>query len=287
MTLQFELGRPKEIIAGEINAIKVQTQTMVLQASSEIGKRLIEVKEQLPHGEWGQWLKDNVDYSQSTANNLMQIHHEYKANSQAFGNLTYSKAVALLGINAEDREEFAKEVNAEDISTRELQKLIKEKQQLEQEKRELEEQMRKANAENEESLEQMQLQLEEVQSQISQNEQEQEEKNKLAQELAVAESTIATLQKDLKAKPIEAKAVEVVPEKVQKELEQLRKQASTNTDPMEVAFKLKFDILINDFSSVIETLEMIVDDETRKKYTAATHKLMDRMRGALEEQGAE
>ncbi|MEK4425145.1 DUF3102 domain-containing protein [Solibacillus sp. FSL K6-1523] len=284
MTLQFELGRPKEVIAGEINAIKVQTQTMVLQASSEIGKRLIEVKEQLPHGEWGQWLKDNVEYSQSTANNLMQIHHEYKANSQAFGDLTYTKAVALLGIDPGEREEFAKEVNAEEISTRELQKLIKEKQAIEKEKQELEAQMAKEKAALEEDLEQMQLQLEEVQQQVSSDEDSKKEINRLTQELAVAESTAERLQADLKAKPIEAKAVEIVPESVQKELEQLRKQAAEQgADPLEVAFKVKFETLINQFGSTLEAAELVTNTEKRKQFKQMVHKLLDRMRISLEE----
>lgn len=283
MTL-FELGRPKEVIAGEINAIKVQTQTMMLQASSEIGKRLIEAKDLVEHGEWGQWLKDNVEYSQSTANNLMQIHREYSVNSQAFANLTYTKAMALLSIAPDEREEFAKEVNADEISTRQLQELVKEKQKLEQEKRELEEQIKREQAENTESLEQMQLQLEEVQSQITQNDEAQQESKRLSQELAVAETTIDQLQSQLKAKPIDVAAVEVVPEKVQKELEHLRKQSAENTDAKEVAFKVKFETLIGQFGTALEALDLIENSETRQKCKANMHKLLDRMRASLEEE---
>ena len=130
---QITVNRTTDTIAAEINAIKIQTQNMMLHASAEIVKRLIEAKEQLSHGEWGNWLKENVDYSQSTANNLMQIHAEYSANPQTFGNLTYSKAVALLGIEADEREAFVQENNVDEMSTRELKKLIKEKQALEKE----------------------------------------------------------------------------------------------------------------------------------------------------------
>jgi len=92
---QLITERSADVIAAEINAIKFQTQTMMLQASAEIGKRLIEAKEQLPHGEWGKWLKENVEYSQSTANNLMQIHMEYSSNSQAFGILGIKNNASL------------------------------------------------------------------------------------------------------------------------------------------------------------------------------------------------
>ncbi|WP_054768719.1 DUF3102 domain-containing protein [Lysinibacillus parviboronicapiens] len=115
---QLITERSTDVIAAEINAIKFQTQTMMLQASSEIGKRLIEAKGQLQHGDWGKWLKENVEYSQSTANNLMQIHTEYSANSQVLGNLSYTKAVALLGIDAEEREAFVQENNVEELSSR-------------------------------------------------------------------------------------------------------------------------------------------------------------------------
>ena len=43
-------------------------------------------------GTWGTWLKERVDYSQSTANNFMKIYQEYGRNglaekSQALANL--------------------------------------------------------------------------------------------------------------------------------------------------------------------------------------------------------
>lgn len=282
MTL-FELGRPREVIAGEINAIKLQTQTMMLQAASEIGKRLIEAKDQVHHGEWGQWLKDNVDYSQSTANNLMQIHREYSADSQAFGNLSYTKAVMLLGIDPSEREEFIDDTNAKEISTRELKELIKQKQEAERAKKELEEQIKREQAEHQEELEQMQLQLEGAQ-QSQDAEESQKEIARLTQELAVAESTAEKLQADLKAKPLEATTVEVVPESIQKELEQLRKRsAEQGADPLEVAFKVKFESLISQFSATLEAAEVVTTAEKRQQFKQMIHKLLDRIRISLEE----
>lgn len=134
--------RTPELIAAEINSIKEQTRRVVLYNSIEIGRRLIEAKEILGHGEWGEWLEKSVDYSQRTANNLMRIFEEYgsqqltlldnNVKSQAFANLSYTQAVALLGIPQEEREEFVKENDIDSMSTRELQKVIKEKQELEE-----------------------------------------------------------------------------------------------------------------------------------------------------------
>jgi len=62
--------RTPQIIAAEINGIKDQTRKVALLASIEIGRRLVEAKAMIEHGRWGNWLKETVNYSQSTANNL-------------------------------------------------------------------------------------------------------------------------------------------------------------------------------------------------------------------------
>ncbi|WCH46408.1 DUF3102 domain-containing protein [Lysinibacillus sp. OF-1] len=279
---QLITERSTDVIAAEINAIKFQTQTMMLQASSEIGKRLIEAKEQLPHGEWGNWLKENVEYSQSTANNLMQIHVEYSSNSQAFGNLSYSKAVALLGIDAEDREVFLQENDVDEMSTRELQKVIKEKQKLEKEMAKREADAIKEKSLLEKDIQDLKQQLENAQEQSVENEVSEKEINRLTQELAVAESRAKKLEESLKAKPIEAATVEVVPEDIQKELDHLRSKMNESTDPAEIKFKIRFESLVNEFDLTLRSLDGIGDSETKAKYTNAVHKLMDKMRATLE-----
>lgn len=139
---EVTMERSPAVIAAEINSIKDQTRKMVLFNSIEIGHRLVEVKSMIPHGQWSEWLEKSVDYSQSTANNLMRIYEEFginqlslfsdNANSQALGNLSYTQAVALLGLPRDERDEFLKENDVESMSTRELQQAIKEKQELEE-----------------------------------------------------------------------------------------------------------------------------------------------------------
>lgn len=125
------------VVTAEIKALNSQAQRVGLWYAIEIGRRLCEAKEMLAHGEWGVWLKDEVSFSQSSANNFMKLFKEYGAdqitlfgavsNSQAFENLPYTKALQLLAIPADEREEFAAEVHAEDISSRELAAAIKER----------------------------------------------------------------------------------------------------------------------------------------------------------------
>ena len=125
------------IITAEIKEVKRQANNMALMYAIEIGRRLVEAKSVLPHGEWGEWLKNEVDFSQSTANNFMKLYDEYGqaqisvfgavANSQTIGNLAYSKALQLLALPENEREKFAEEVGAEDMTVKELKAAIDER----------------------------------------------------------------------------------------------------------------------------------------------------------------
>ena len=125
------------MVTVEIKTLQKQAQQVVLGYAIEIGRRLTEAKGMLPHGAWGPWLRDEVNYSKSTANNFMRIFDEYgadqmglfgpEAKSQTLGNLPYTKALRLLAIPEEEREEFVEANNVEDLSTRELDRLIKER----------------------------------------------------------------------------------------------------------------------------------------------------------------
>ncbi len=128
--------RTVETVTLEIRTLQRQAQQVVLGYAIEIGRRLEEVKAMLPHGQWGNYLKNEVNYSQSTAQNFMKIFREYgasqqslfggEAKSQAFGNLTYSKALQLLALpDAEEREQFMAEHDVESMSTRELSEALK------------------------------------------------------------------------------------------------------------------------------------------------------------------
>jgi len=110
----------------EILILKQQTAQNII----EIGKRLIAAKEKLAHGEWGKYLEEKVDFSQPTANRFMKVANEF-SNSSTLRNLSQSKVFALLSLPQEEREEFVQVNDIEAMSTRELQKTIKEKQDLE------------------------------------------------------------------------------------------------------------------------------------------------------------
>lgn len=125
-------------VTAEIRSLHRQAQCMVLGYAIEIGRKLKEAKTLLPYGQWGQWLREEVEFSQSTAQNFMKIFEEYgarqvslfgDAESQTLGNLPYTHALKLLALPAEEREEFAREHHVEDLSSRELADLLRERDQ--------------------------------------------------------------------------------------------------------------------------------------------------------------
>jgi septal ring factor EnvC (AmiA/AmiB activator) len=132
-----EIARTPGVIAGEIRGYKQNARQILLVYAIEIGRRLCEAKELVPYGEWGSWLQSEVNYSSSTAGNLMQLFNEFgksqkslfgaEIDSQTFGKLTYSKALALCAVDAEEREEFVKTNDVEGMSVRELQQAIRER----------------------------------------------------------------------------------------------------------------------------------------------------------------
>lgn len=123
-----------DAIASEINAIKKTTEKTVrgvmLRAVVDIGRLLTEAKGMVPHGEWGAWLETNVDYSQTTAGDMMRLYAEYgdtqvpldggPSDDELFGAIAPSKALALLALPKDARREYVQTHDVEDVSVRQL-----------------------------------------------------------------------------------------------------------------------------------------------------------------------
>ena len=120
----------EQVLVNEIVFIKTQTEQLVLMNSIEIGKRLTEAKKLIKHGEWANWLKERVSFSQRTATNLMRVYEEYgknglASNSETIAQLNYTQALALLAVPVDSREEFAREKNISEKTIKELKEEIK------------------------------------------------------------------------------------------------------------------------------------------------------------------
>jgi hypothetical protein len=116
--------RSLNVIAKEIKKHRKQIE----QNAVKIGELLCEAKAILvKHGDWKKWLEDNFDFSHRTANRLMRIYQEF-SNSPALANigLARTKADILLRLPDDEREAFMAENNIEELSTRELEKRVRE-----------------------------------------------------------------------------------------------------------------------------------------------------------------
>lgn len=138
-------SRNVEQITNEIVFIKQHAQKVMLATYIEIGKRLTEAKGMLKHGEWLPWLNEKVQFSRQSAERFMLAYREYgeiyegqNPNCSILRNISISNALALLAVPEEERETFAAEVDAEHLSTRELEEAIKARAEAEQKIRELE-----------------------------------------------------------------------------------------------------------------------------------------------------
>ena len=315
---EIVVTRTSALIAAEINSIKNQTRMMLLLNSIEIGRRLAEAKSLIPHGEWGKWLETNVNYSQSTANNLMRIFEEYGADqltifgadvkSQALGNLSYTQAVALLGVPQDEREDFIKDHDVANMSTRELQQAIKERDEA---RRQLEIAQKEAAAKTEEALklldakqkaeadgqsldqvlrktqsdlkmlqETLEKERAETQKQLSKAKSSGNEAEIKRLQSALDESTrkIGELTNQLKEKPVDIPAVvEKIPEEVEKELTLLRNNQRSNAAAQKYA--VYFEVVVKGFKDLLTSLEEIkeLDSAVYEQYEVAVKGLLGKM----------
>lgn len=114
--------RTIEVITGEILDAKRAGGEAILT----IGRCLIEAKDMLSHGEWLPWLTEQVEFSPRTAQNFMRLAREW-SNTQTLADLGASKALALLALPPEEREQFMEDHKVIDMSARQLEQAIKER----------------------------------------------------------------------------------------------------------------------------------------------------------------
>ena len=114
--------RDIDIITEEINFYKQQAGMAIL----EIGKRLAEAKSQLSHGEWLPWLEEKVEFSERSAQQYMRLWKEY-GKSATVADLGVRKALVLLALPESEREEFAAENHAADMTAKELEEAVRQR----------------------------------------------------------------------------------------------------------------------------------------------------------------
>lgn len=73
----------------------------------EIGKRLIEIKKELEHGQWLSYLGNELGWTYQTGNRFMKIAREFSCTNYSIpSNLQSSKVIELLSLPSDARNEF-------------------------------------------------------------------------------------------------------------------------------------------------------------------------------------
>ena len=178
------------------------------EAILTIGRGLIEAKALLSHGEWLPWLEERVEFSEKAAQRFMKLAREY-SNPTALSDLGATKALMLLAVPAESREAFASElheVNGEekmviDMTSRELDQVIKERDKA---------LMAAAQAQAEQTAAE-------------------QAREKMAEDMALANERIAGLNAEVEAQSAKAQVAQTAAAQLEKELNELRSR------PVEVA----------------------------------------------------
>ncbi len=298
--------RDIDVITSEIKELcDAAGKTMLLYAA-EIGRRLVEAKEILPHGEWGRWLSEECGFSQRTANKHMQIFKAYgsaqvsifgaELNSPTWANLSYSQALSLLAVPEEEREEFVKENNVEDLSSRELDRLIKERDEAEADAEKQRKDLERAQSEAEElkakldkakeAEKKAKEKLKALKEQPPEIPQELRDKLKAEATEEANERAAEDIRKgieDAERKAREAEAArslaESEAEAARSKAEELRKAVAA-ADPAVSEFKILF-------TQVQETMDKMFDRMGRIEDSTMRGKLANAVRAVLDKYGAE
>lgn len=187
--------KPLDIITEEILFYKRQAGGAII----EIGKRLLEAKAQLDHGEWLPWLRDRVDISERSAQNFMRLAREYSKSAE-IADLGASKALALLALPESERANFVSETHTVDgvektvpeMTAKELKAAIEERDRALREAQEADARARSAE-ESRAKMEADMCQLKELQQRAREAEEEK------ARQLQAAEEELQAL----RSRPVE------------------------------------------------------------------------------------
>lgn len=303
--------RDIQLITAEIQFFKRQAG----QAVYEIGRCLLEAKAQLKHGEWLPWLRDEVAFSEASAQRYMRLAREY-GKSRIVTDLGAGKALELLALPESQREEFVEENDVSGMTREQLRQAIRERDEAtvlaarervraetaEQSRAKMEEDMKALKAlhaaavetqrEKEEALRKAEAELKDLRSRPvevavetkdaapEQIKAARAEGEKAAK--AEAEAALKKLREELKAAKERTEAAQKRMEEAREAAEKARKMAAASQEEGMVRFKLLFSSAQETVNRMAEELERVPDGE-REKLRRAMLALADAIRKAVGE----
>ena len=290
---------------------------MGIQVAAQAGQCLTVIKERVGHGNWGDWCKQNLQFSERKAQNMMKLSAEMHgknsifANPQTFADIEISKVYALLAAPEEVQKAVLDDPKMEEMNVREFQDEIKRL------KAELAAERAKEQADNSEAeLEAAEQKIEELSALIKilqegKSEAEwQKELDSLKSEIEKETKKAAKAAEKLKAaqaemeRKAEAAAEEAV-EKAKKEaaekfkeenkllidsnrqaaeeIDRLQKRLENNTQPEIAGFKIHADQLQQSFNACLESANRIESSDAAQaqKMRTALKTIMQKLQESI------
>lgn len=264
---------------------------MGIQVAAQAGQCLTVIKERVGHGNWGDWCKQNLQFSERKAQNMMKLSAEMHgknsifANPQTFADIEISKVYELLSAPEEVQKAMIENPEAEDMNVRKFkdeirrlkeelaeerakEKINESKEELAQAKKRIEELTKELNLHSSEKSEaEWQKELDSLKSEI---EKETKKAAKAAEKLKAAQ---AEMERKAEAAAEEAveKAKKEAAEKFKEEnkllidsnrqaaeeIDRLQKRLENNTQPEIAGFKIHADQLQQSFNACMESAKRI------------------------------
>lgn len=266
-------------IETEIKTIEDQVYKTTLAGVIEISKRLLEAKELLEHGQWGEWCENNLGYSQRQAQRYIEIGQAYGDENSPFSNatmsshLSISKAYSLLQVPAEEVENFVESNDIESMTVKELEEQIK---QFKSEKEDIEKQYQDAISTIEElkAASESSQNTEELEKEIEKAQKKAERLQKKIDSAAIEQEKAVNAAKEEQIKEFENKKSQMDEElaEYKAEIKRLQEKLEKNGDTAKVSFKLHVEQMQKAFMG---TLKDIADVEMEDSHQA------EKMKSAL------
>ena len=304
--------RTLPVIASEILFIESQVARTALEGAIQIGFKLKEAKEQVEHGQWENWCRENLNYSKSKTEKLMRIASEYGDENSIYAktytctDLSISKALSLLQVPEEEVKNFSENNDVESMTVKELNDKIKalesEKEMRAVEVNVLTEEYEKRLTAADEELEHIKNELTELQDSTADPdaladleaklEKAKEKEKKLKEEMkqekesrdlqiqqAVEEKADQMRKEAEQAAARRLSEAESLNTELAEKLDHLEKKLESRTDESLLLFKLKSDQLQEVFRECLHA----ADEAGNPKLKQALKGLMQKLTGGIDE----
>lgn len=240
MTVDYETevaieSKSTEQLTAEVNVRYRQAESLASMSAAmlaDAGRRLIEIKGRMPHGEFGDWCKDNLEFSYRKAARMMQLAERMADEGSLFSKMP---TLADIGISrvwellAAPEEVAAEVVETEDVSEMTVRELKEKIKKLTADKKAAEERadeaiLAAASADTQE-LEDMRLSVEHMKDALDKKEEERAHavtaQQKAADQLAKSKE---------KLKALKDQQQEIIDKAIEERAEELRKEARAEVE---------------------------------------------------------